>query len=370
MTGIHTLRIVLVASAGVIMSINQGSCQTPQTNDSPSATSATTTFVTELGNRLDAGVRDGKWNNLHAVVVVGHRELLFERYYEGMDERWGQALGPVKFTPETLHDLRSVSKSVVGLLYGIALDEGKVPSLDQSLVSFLPQYADLSNDPVRQRITVAHALSMQLGLEWDESFPYADARNSEIAMEKAPDRCRFVLERPFVDEPGTRWNYSGGATALLACLITEGTDMTLLDYTRARLFSPLGIEHVEWVTGRDGIEVAASGLRMRPRDLAKIGQLVLNRGTYNGAQLVPANWIEASFEPHARVDDDFDYGYQWWIARRWSWVAAFGNGGQRMTVLPRPKLVLVVSAGNYNSPDAWKVPVGVLVDVVLPSLNQ
>jgi CubicO group peptidase (beta-lactamase class C family) len=326
-------------------------------------------FVAELGRRLDVGVQEGRFSNLHAVVLTDGEELLFERYFDGIDERWGTSLGTVSFAHDTLHDLRSVTKSVVGLLYGIALDEGKVPSLDQSLVRSSPQFAELVSDPARARITVADVLTDR-GLEWDESRPYSDPRNSEIAMEYAPDRCRYVLERPIVNDPGTRWNYSGGATALLACLLTEGTGMSLLEYARLKLFRPLAIDPVDWVTGSSGSEVAASGLRLRPRDLAKIGQLLLNRGRHKDMQVVPESWIEASLQPHTVVDEDFAYGYQWWIARHWAWVAAFGNGGQRVTVLPKAGLVLVVLAGNYNSPTAWQVPAGVLVDVVVPALSQ
>lgn len=327
-------------------------------------------FAALAGERIDAGVRAGKLDKLHAVVAVRGGEVVLERYYAGKDERWGDPLGRVEFDAETLHDLRSVSKSIVGLLYGIALEERKVPPPEEPLLAHLPRYADLRDDARRTRITVADALTMQLGLEWDESLPYSDLRNSEIAMEFAPDRCRYVLERPIVAEPGTTWTYSGGATALLACLTTDGTRMTLLDYAREKLFSPLGIEHVEWVTGRDGAEAAASGLRMRPRDLAAIGALLLDGGEHNGTHIVPKRWIDASFKHHARIDDNIDYGYHWYVARRWNWYAAFGNGGQRMTLLPRADMVLVVTAGNYNEPDAWKVPVGVLVDAVLPALER
>ena len=326
-------------------------------------------IASEIGRRLDSKARDGSLPNLHAVVVASHDGLVFERYFQGVDERWGESLGTVMFSSDTLHDLRSVTKSVVGLLYGIAHREGRVPALNQSVVRSLSRFADLHNDPKRSRITIADVLTMQLGLAWDEALPYTDPRNSEIAMEHAPDRCRYVLERPVAADAGTQWTYSGGATTLLACLLVEGTGTSLLEYAHQKLFSPLGIEEVDWVKGAHGSEVAASGLRLRARDAAKIGQLVLNQGRYNGVQLVPMDWIDDSLKAHTSVDDDFAYGYHWWIAKRWAWVAAFGNGGQRITILPRAGLVLVVLAGNYNSPTAWKIPVTVLVDVVLPSLD-
>ena len=322
-----------------------------------------------IAERVDAGVRDGSLANLHAVLLMRDGDMVMERYYRGSDERWGRSLGQVQFDARTLHDLRSVTKSIVSLLYGIALAEGAVPPPDCPLLDALPRYADLAASVERRRITVADALTMRLGLAWDESLPYSDSRNSEHAMELAPDRCRYVLEQPVTEPPGTRWVYAGGATALLGQLIAAGTRMPLRDYARVRLFAPLGIDDFDWVTGADGVDAAASGLRLCARDLARIGQMVLDGGVHGGTRLVPEHWLRDSFEPHARVDGDLDYGYQWWIARRWNWLAAFGNGGQRLTVMPRARLVLVVMAGNYNAPDAWKVPVRVLTEAVLPSLG-
>ena len=141
--------------------------------------------------------------------------IVLERYYTGVDESWGRPLGSVTFGPETLHDLRSVTKSIVGLLYGIALDRGLVPPPDAPLLAQFPEYPDLAADPRRAHLTMSARLNMTLGMEWDEQRPYTDPANSEIAMENAPDRNRFILDRPFVAAPGERWIYSGGAVALV-----------------------------------------------------------------------------------------------------------------------------------------------------------
>jgi CubicO group peptidase (beta-lactamase class C family) len=328
----------------------------------------------QLGARLDEAVRKGALHNLHAVLVARAGRLAVERYYEGRDERWGMPLGTVKFDPEVKHDLRSISKSVVGLLYGIALAEGKVPPPDQPLVDQFPAYKDLMTDPQRRRLTVAHALSMTLGTEWNEDLPYTDPRNGEHAMELAHDRYRFVLDRPLVAEPGSRWNYNGGATALLGHLIARGVGKPLLDYAREVLFDPLGIRDAEWTPGTNGEAAAASGLRMRPRDLATLGQLVLDRGRWGEQQVVPADWLDQSFTPHAHVEEGIDYGYQWWLGRLREngrpWVAGFGNGGQRLVVVPELRLVIVIMAGNYNRPDQSEMPFAVLHKFVLPALKD
>jgi CubicO group peptidase (beta-lactamase class C family) len=163
-----------------------------------------------------------------------------------------------------------VTKSIVGLLYGIALADGKVPASDAVLVDQFPEYPELAADPTRRRLTVGHVLSMTLGLEWNENVPYTSAANSEIAMELVPDRYRFVLERPIAETPGLRWVYNGGGTALLGRLIARGVAAALPGYAGATLFAPLGITAFDWVKGRDGTPSAASGLRLAPRDLARI----------------------------------------------------------------------------------------------------
>jgi CubicO group peptidase (beta-lactamase class C family) len=217
-------------------------------------------------------------------------------------------------------------------------------------------------------MTVGHALSMTMGTKWDEGLPYTDPRNSETAMDLAADRYRYVLERPMVAEPGTRWNYNGGATAVLAKLISRGTGQPLLDYARETLFEPLGIAEVEWVADSDGEPFAASGLRMRPRDLAKIGQLVLGRGTWGDSQLVPSEWLDQSLTPRVRATDDLEYGYHWWLGKSRNsdqpWMAAFGNGGQSLIIVSRLQLVVVITAGNYNKPGNWKLRLAVMRKVL------
>ncbi len=161
---------------------------------------------------------------------------------------------------------------------------------------------------------------------------------------------------------------------MLAHLISQGTGRPLLDYAREKLFKPLGITDVEWIADSGGEPIAASGLRMRPRDLAKIGQLVIDRGTWGDSQLVPAEWLVQSFAPRIRANQDIEYGYHWWLgklkANGQPWIGAFGNGGQRLFIIPSVRLVVVITAGNYNKPDQWKLPVAVMGKVVMPALRD
>jgi CubicO group peptidase (beta-lactamase class C family) len=338
-------------------------------------------FSPNLDENFQIAQQAGTLPNLHGVVATRAGQIFFERYLAGPDAARGP-LGVIRFGPETLHDMRSVSKSVVGLLYGIALAAGRVPAPEANLLTQFPEYSDLAVDSARHSLKVKHALTMTLGTEWEElAIPYTDPRNGETAMNNAADRYRYVLERPIIEPPGERWVYNGGATALLARLIEKGTGQQLHEFAREVLFEPLQIENTEWRRGLDGEPIAASGLRMTPRDLARIGTMILSGGQWNGRQVIPAEWLAASFAPSISIPDGRRYGYQWYSdtvpmddgaggVRRESSIQAIGNGGQRLFLLPRLELVVAVAAGNYNDPNDWRPPMIVLRDLILPALRK
>jgi CubicO group peptidase (beta-lactamase class C family) len=152
-------------------------------------------FAPGLEALLDKAIAEKRIWNLHGLVVVRHDRLVLERYFDGEDQARGIGdIGHVTFKPDTIHDLRSCSKSIVGLLYGIALQQGKVPPPEAPLSSGFPEYADLAAKEGRDRLTVQHVLTMTMGTDWDESsLLYSDPRNSETAMDAAPDRYRYIL---------------------------------------------------------------------------------------------------------------------------------------------------------------------------------
>ena len=335
-------------------------------------------FAPDLAARLDSLVTSGRAWKLHGVVIMRKGALVLERYYAGEDEIWGDSIGRVAFGPDTLHDLRSVTKSILGLLYGLALTQGKVLAPERPLLEAFPEYAGLATDPRHHRLTIAHALTMSLGLEWNEDIPYQDPANSEIQMEQAPDRYRYIFSRPFVADPGARWIYGAAATTLIGKLIQKGTGQSLPDFARANLFDPVGIGATVWTNGSNGEPAASSGLRMTPRDLARIGQLILNRGQWDGRPVVPAEWLEKSFQPYLAVDDFRRYGYFWYIGDLQygnppnrpiaHWIGAFGLGGQRLFVLPELDIAVAITAGNYADQNQWMPPIRVIREVVLPSV--
>jgi CubicO group peptidase (beta-lactamase class C family) len=320
-----------------------------------------------------------EWPELgvHALLIEREGRLVYEEYFPGHDERWGEPLGYVKFTRDTRHDLRSITKSVISALVGIAVASGAIRSLNLPIVDFFPEYSEL-NTPERRRVTLAHALSMSSGLEWNERIPYSDPRNDEIRMTRHKEPLRFALSPRFVAEPGTRFNYNGGLTQVVAAVLERATKMPLEDYARAKLFEPLGITGVEWMGDLAGMPAAASGLRLRARDLARFGSLYLHGGRWNGKQILPADWVEQSTRRHVRLQPDGDagYGYFWWyqchatdrgpIEVR----AAVGNGQQRIFVVPGLKMVVTMLAGRYNDFTVGdSLGVRILRDHVIPAVR-
>jgi CubicO group peptidase (beta-lactamase class C family) len=386
-----TRRSVL-AGAGAVLVANNVSSNAAASFEWHAAAPADAGVAPDIEARLDQLIDTKRAWGLHGVLVVRGRRIVLERYFAAEDNNWGRPLGRVSFGPDTLHNLYSVTKSIVALVYGIALAEDKVPPPPAPLYAQFPEYADLlAADERRRQQTVGHALAMSLGAQWNEiGLAYDSPANDEIGMEMAPDRYRFVLERPVVGPPGKRWHYSGGATALLGRLVAKGTGRSLPDYARAVLFDPIGLGPTEWVSSNetwvarqsgkaDGEPIAASGLRMSARDLARIGQLVLDNGAVDGRQVIPAAWLAECFVPRVSVDELRRYGYQWYLGdmefladgkvRLENWVGCAGNGGQRLWVFPELDLVIVVTAGNYSAPDQWLPPIRVVREVVLPSIR-
>ena len=309
--------------------------------------------------------------NIHAVLVARGGKLLFERYFRGSDEINSRPVGKVTFDAATSHNVKSVSKSVASLAVGIAIDRGLIPGLNEPIFSFFPELSDLRT-PEKDRIQLFHALTMSMGLAWEEATPSTgDENNDEARMNRAPDACRYVLGLAVTAPAGQEFFYNTGALALLSAIIRKATGRPLDEFARENLFEPLGVTRVEWER-RKGDTDAGGGLRLRPRDMAKIGQLVLAGGRWNDRQVVPKAWIDASMTPRFEATGPYFYGYLWWLGRSLHngrevhWAGALGRGGQSIRIVPELDLVVVVTAGYYQdySPRAFQAQSGVFREVL------
>jgi CubicO group peptidase (beta-lactamase class C family) len=297
--------------------------------------------------------------DLHSLLVWQRGSLQAEIYRRSSDRPSGNWLArEVAFGPEVEHDMRSITKSVVALLVGQAVGRGEL-DIATPVLDFYPELADLKAGPQRE-ITLAHLLDMASGLAWNEGVgSYGAASNDETRLASDPRPARYVLDRPLVAAPGTLWNYNGGCTAVLGEVLQRRTGRSLPDLARDGLFDPLGITRWTWRRGAHGQPLAYSGLRLTPPDLLTIGRLMLAGGRWNGLALVPAAWVAASLQPRigtAPGAGRLQYGLQWWHGtadtadgRTLPWTAGYGNGGQRLFLLPGLDLAVVMTAGQYNS---------------------
>jgi CubicO group peptidase (beta-lactamase class C family) len=371
--------LALLALSATAAAQETQACGTPISNGDGWALARPESVDMDTGQlcQLDNFLAEWKEANIHAVVVARAGKLVMERYFTGPDERWGTPIGTIAHAPDVKHDLRSISKSVTSLLVGIALGEGKFPALDSPVIDQFPEYASLRNAD-NARITFRQLLTMSSGLKWDESTPYSDPDNSELRMIMAADPIRYVLEQPVIAQPGSTYNYNGGNTTLLGAVVSKVTGKRLDDYAKEKLFGPLGITDFEWVNlPSSGQPAAASGLRLRPRDTAKLGQLMVADGVWNDTQILPPGWTGSLMKPRLSGEGLYYYGYQWWLGRTMRndkslhWAAAVGYGGQRLYAVPDLDLVVVINAGHYGAgPLQSVIPFGILTRVVMPAVKD
>lgn len=319
-------------------------------------------------------------SEVHSVVVARHGRLVFEQYFAGIDQPWGYKEGRTEFTATTRHDIRSASKSVTSLLVGTAIDRKLIAGVDEPVVKFFPEHRSVKSAGW-DAITLRHLLTMSSGIKWDETLPWTHPDNDEPHLAFDADPIGYVLAKPIAASPDTLWTYNGGGTDLLGNIIEQVSGKPLEAFERETLFQPLGITDLEWKTyPKNGKIAAAAGLRLRPRDAAKIGQLLLNGGKWNGQQIISAEWIAQSIVPRFQAVGYFGgtlfYGYQWWMGRSLSdgkevkWVGAFGWGGQRIIVVPDLDLVMMTTAAQYGQPKEGLAAMDILANIIIPAVRD
>lgn len=311
-------------------------------------------------------------NNLHSLLVLRHGKLVAELYKPGVDRTLYSLWGARRtFNADTLHDMRSTSKSIVSLLYGILLARGEVPPLATSVASLYPD-EQISDADQKRAISIRDLLTMSSGLEWEEASPVhkLSGLSDELGLLWRKEPFPYVFSFPVTEQPGTVFTYSGGATALLADIMTRQTGKDLRTLAGDLLFEPLGIIDWQWTATLRGVPFAAAGLRLTPRDLMKIGVMLANHGRWRGRQIVPADWIANTTRPRISAGPRDGYGYQFWT-RTVIWkdktleaAATVGNGGQSMVMVPGLDLVVVTTAGNYGEIEGLDLVRGIAEEVV------
>jgi len=272
------------------------------------------------------------------VVIVRNDQLVAEAYFNG-------------YARDTQHDMRSVTKSFTASLAGIAIEKGFI-TLDDTLAQHLPGFENYANMDDRKRsIRVANVLNMQTGLacnDGDESSP-----GNESHMYRRDDWIKYIMGVPMLTDPGSYSSYCSGAITVLGSIIASRSGQKLEDFALVNLLSPLGMSPVRWLHSPLGVTNASSAIQLRPRDAAKFGNLFLNGGRWNGAPVVPQAWVERSAARVTAIGSS-EYGWLWW---KGSFVVrgvaqpgmyASGNGGNFIFILPGERLVVVITASNYD----------------------
>jgi len=243
-------------------------------------------------------------------------------------------------TRNSTTNIKSASKSIISLLVGIAIDEGYLENVDQTIVEFFPDYFEQNPDSAKESITIRNLLTMRSGLETTSFQNYGRWVISD-------NWVTFALDQPFEEEPGGRMVYSTGTSHLLSVILTRATGMSTRAFANKHLFEPLNIRVGGWDRDPQGNYMGGNNLAISPLALLKIGNLMLNRGSYNGDQLVSESWITDSVDIYTRSNyNAYDYGYMWWRkpAGDRDVIFAWGNGGQYIMVLPELNAVISITS--------------------------
>lgn len=265
--------------------------------------------------------------SVHSLLIVRNGYIVTDAYF-------------YPFAAKTMHNTFSVTKSIMATLIGIALDQGYIESIEQPVLGLFPERTVANLDANKQAMTLEDLLTMQTG------FDFISQPEDTLweMMLTTDDWVQFTLDLPMQEEPGTSFAYCGPGSHLLSAIIQQTTGMSTLDFASEYLFSPLGISDVGWPSDPQGITHGYGDLHLSPHDMAKIGYLYLNNGSWNDDQIVPVEWVTAATAVHADFENNSGYGYQWWILPEH--YSAIGHGGQYIKVSPDRNLVIVVTGGG------------------------
>lgn len=284
---------------------------------------------------------------VHSVLVAKSGELMVEEYFFGFDR-------------DTIHDMRSASKSIASTLVGLAIDRGLIGSADAKVLDFV-NYESFANwNESKARISLRHLMTMSSGLDANDSNRNSVAsENAYQWQSEQPDWIKFALDAPMIAEPGERLIYGGANPMILGGVLETATGSSVEWFADEALFSPLGIENYKvYMRPRGAGAYLGGGMYLRPRDMLKVGQLYLDAGKWQGRRVLSKKWVDESFESYGPLEpidrNGNQYGYLWWHEtyevgdRAIASVEARGNGGQYIFVVPELDIVAVITAGNYR----------------------
>lgn len=316
-------------------------------------------------------IRGGDFGDITSILVARHGNLAYEEYFAG--------------NPDDLRDTRSVTKTITGMLIGLAIEGGHLSGVDARVLDLLEKQPSRNPDPRKEEITVEDFLTMSSLLECDDWNSFS--RGNEERMYIIEDWTQFALDLPIKgfapwavkpnDSPfGRSFSYCTAGVFVLGRVLEAATGLTVEDFAREQLFAPLGIRELRWLHSPQGAAQTGGGLRLRSRDLLKFAQLYADGGRSGGVQVVPESWVESSVTPQVRIEDGVEYGYLWWLttvpladhAVAVSFMS--GTGGNKVYVVPKLELVAVITTENFRRQDAHDLSDRLMLEYILGSIEQ
>ncbi len=267
--------------------------------------------------------------DLHSLLVIRHGAIVSETYYQ-------------TYHQDMPHELYSVTKSFISTLIGIAIDQGAIDGVEHLVLDYFPDKSFGDQTTLKKAMTLENVLTMTTSLDWQEEDIYPE-------MYQSHDWVSYILSKPMLAPPGSRFNYCSGCSHILSAILQQATHMNARDFAQKTLFEPLGITHITWETEPTGMPIGGWGLQLTPRDMAKLGYLYLHDGIWDGQQIVSSEWVRRATQKHTATDDDeLGYGYQWWIYPKDGAYVALGLYGQTIFVAPDLDLIVVTTAGSLD----------------------
>jgi len=300
--------------------------------------------------------------NIHSVLLVRNGKLVLEEYFNG----YSREIKPI---------IASVTKSITSILIGIALDRQMIGSIDQRVYEFFPEYKGTRWIDRKYDITVEQVLTMTAGVDWDEiTFLHPDPRNPNTLMYKSDHPIGYILDKKQIDQPGSKWRYSSGLSVLLGGILKNATGLYADKFADQYLFKPLGIADYLWLKHPDGTIYTHGDLFFKPRDMAKVGYLMLNQGKWKQNQIVSEEWVKESTRKHIETFRGYGYGYQWRTGKTVicdQEIEAFwasGTGGQKIYVFPKLDLIVVFTSKIFGNNSGLDRNESLLANFIIPAV--
>lgn len=365
--------ILVLFVSGISLAQNMKELSTPQVREDD-WTTASVESVKLSAPRLqamDSALRAGEFKKTTSVLIAREGKLVYEAYFDG--------------SASTLRNTRSATKTLTGMLIGIAIDKGMLKGVDVPVIRFFLDKRPAQNpDSRKEKITLEDFLTMSSILECNDWNQFS--RGNEERMYLIEDYVKFTLDLPVRGFPGwamkpkdapygRSFSYCTAGVVTLGGVLERATKVSVPEFAKKNLFDPLGIEKAEWQITPTGLAMTGGGLGLQSRDYLKLAQLYANGGLWNGKRVVSEDWVKASIMPHVQIDDETEYGYLWWLKsfksgdKKFAAYYMTGTGGSKILVFPELKMTVVITSENFRLREAHELSERLVSEYIITAVG-